>query len=164
MLQLLGRILLIVFLCGIIIACEKEELNSETPVNDIAMHYEALELEVTNLVNQHRENMGLPTLSVLNLISKEAETHSVYMANQNLLSHDNFGVRLENLVEKTAAISVSENVAFGYKTAEKVLGGWLNSPEHRSNIEAKYFTDFGISAEMNSSGSYYITQIYIKRD
>ena len=164
MLQLLGRILLIVFLCGIIIACEKEELSNETPVNDVAMRYEALELEVTNLVNQHRERLGLPTLSVLNLISKEAETHSLYMADQNLLSHDNFDIRHENLVEKTAAISVSENVAFGYKTAEKVLDGWLKSPAHRSNIEAKYFTDFGVSAEMNSLGSYYITQIYIKRD
>lgn len=163
MLQLLGRILLIVFLCGIIIACEKEELSSETPIEDVAVQYKILELEVTNLVNQHREKLGLPTLSVLNLISKEAETHSMYMAELDLLSHDNFDIRHENLIEKTAAVSVSENVAFGYKTADMVLNGWLNSPTHRANIEAKYFTDFGISAKLNASGSYYITQIYIKR-
>jgi len=164
MTHLLGRILLIVFLCGTMIACEKEELSSESPVDDVAMHYEALELKVSNLVNKHREKLGLSTLAVLNLVSKEAETHSIYMVKQDLLSHDNFDVRTQNLMNNTAAISVAENVSFGYKTAEKVLNGWLNSPTHRTNIEAKYFTDFGISAKINSSGSYYITQIYVKRD
>lgn len=162
--HLLGRILLIVFLCGTIIACEKEELTNETPIIDIEMQYHFIELEVTNLVNQHRNELGLPTLSVLNLVSKEAENHSNYMAEQNVLSHDNFDIRLEALINKVEALSVSENVAYGHQNAEQVLKGWLNSPTHKSNLEAKFFTHFGISAKMNASGNYYITQIYIKRD
>lgn len=33
-----------------------------------------------------------------------------------------------------------------------------------TNIEAKYFIKFGMSAKMNTLGNYYIIQIYIKRD
>jgi len=162
--NLLRRVLLLVFLCLSISACEKEELNNEIDLNNSTLHYEAIELEVTKLVNNYRSQLGLSTLTVLNLVSKVAETHSKYMVEQEVISHDNFEVRLSNLMENTAALNVGENVAFGYQTAEELLKGWLNSPTHRRNIEAKSFTDFGISAKKNASGHYYFTQIFIERN
>lgn len=161
---LLRRVLLVVFLCLSMVACEKEELSNETVLYDIALDYKAIELEVSNLVNNHRREQGLSTLSLLNLVSKEAEIHSKYMVEKEALSHDNFEVRLSNLIENTAALNVSENVAFGYQTAEELLEAWLNNPTHRSNIEAKSFTDFGISSKKNSQGKYYVTQIFIERE
>jgi len=161
--QLFGRMLLVAFICLTVVACEKEELISETPVNDIALSYEVIELEVMNLVNNHRKELGLPSLSLLNLVSKEAENHSIYMVEQGLLSHDNFDIRTKNLIDKTAAINIAENVGFGYKTAEDLFKSWLNSTSHCKNIEAKRFTDIGISAKKNNSGLYYVTQIFIER-
>lgn len=164
MLQLLGRILLIVFLGGTIIACEKEEISYEIPIVDIEMQYISFELEIANAVNEHRKELGLPTLKLLNIISKEAESHSIYMLERENLNHDNLDIRVSNLINKADAKSVGENVAFGYNIAEKTLQGWLDSETHRKKIEGKFYTHFGISAKKNSFGSYYITQIFIKRD
>ena len=161
--QLFGRMLAIAFICLSMVACEKEELLNETPINDVALSYEAIELEVLDLVNNYRNEIGLPTLSLLNLVSKEAESHSIYMVKQGLLSHDNFDVRTKNLIDKTDAISIAENVGFGYNTAETLFESWLNSPSHSKNFEAKRYTHIGISAKKNSNGIYYVTQIFIER-
>lgn len=160
---LLKRVLLNVFLCLLLIACEKENLSNEIVVNDVEMHYEAMELEVTKLVNNYRTQKDLPKLEVLNLISLEAESHSLYMLDNEVLSHDNFDLRTQNLIDNIGAKNVAENVAFGYQSAEKFLEGWLKSPEHCKNIEARYFTHFGVSAKINEDGNYYVTQIFIER-
>ena len=162
--HLLRRLLLIVILCLSMIACEKEELTIENPINEIEMQYISFELEVANVVNEHRKELGLPTLKLLNIISKEAESHSIYMVQKSSLNHDNLDTRISNLINKADALIVGENVAYGYNIAENVLQGWLNSETHREKIEGKYYTDFGISAKKNNSGGYYITQIFIKRD
>ena len=68
-----------------------------------------------------------------------------------------------NLIEQAYALSVGENVAFGYHTAEAFMNAWLNNPDHRRIIEGK-FTHFGISARMNADERYYITQMFIERE
>lgn len=156
-------VLCIVFLCLSMIACEKEDTINNNPIHDVAIHYESLELEITELVNNYRVQNGLPKLNILNIVSKEAETHSAYMLAQKSISHDNFDERSKNLIEQIDALSVGENVAFGYNTAESLLEGWLNSPSHRRVIEGNNYTNFGVAAERNSSGSYYVTQIFIER-
>ena len=85
------------------------------------------------------------------------------MIEQNMLSHNDFEIRTQNLILNLDALSVGENVAYGYQTAESLLNGWLNSPSHRSTIETKRYTNFGISAEKNSEANYYVTQIFIER-
>jgi uncharacterized protein YkwD len=78
------------------------------------------------------------------------------------VSHDNFFQRKQSLQTNASAAVVSENVAYGFSNAESVVGAWLNSPSHRENIEGN-FTDFDISAEQNSEGKWYFTNIFIKR-
>ena len=147
------------------ISCKKEEeLINKTTFGDVEIKYEAIELEVMNRVNSYRNQLGLATLSRLDVVSKEAETHSIYMVKQGEVNHDDFNIRVQNLKEKAAAISVGENVAFGYKTAESLLTAWLNSPSHTGNIEDERFTDFGISVKKNEVGDYYVTQIFIERN
>jgi len=158
--KLLGKMLLMVFLSSTMIACVKEE---QPIVDDASVQYSDFETEVMNQVNNYRSSIGLAKLSRLNLVSKEAETHSVYMLNKETLSHDNFAVRTQNLMNNAAAISIAENVAYGYQNAEELLNAWLNSAAHRRKIEENRYTDFGISAKYNSNGSYYVTQIFIER-
>ena len=57
---------------------------------------------------------------------------------------------------------MSENVAYGFSSAESLVNAWLNSASHRENIEGD-FTDFDISAEKNNEGKWYFTNIFIKR-
>ena len=156
-----GRILFRVFLFSTIIACEKEDLTTNHKV--VSVSYHSMEIKVMDLVNNYRTGLGLNALNTSNLVSIEAATHSAYMVEIGAVNHDYFDIRTQNLMENSAALSVAENVGFGYKTAEELVNSWLNSTSHRNNIESKYFTDFGISAKQNLNGRYYVTQIFIKR-
>ena len=158
----LFRGMFIAFLCLSVIACEKEDLKQNNSVVDVPMEYDAIELEISKLVNKHRADKGLLELTILNLISVEAESHSLYMLEHEAISHDNFNDRAKNLIDNADAKNIAENVAFGYDSAESLLNGWLQSPEHCENIESKHFTNFGISVKRTERGSYYVTQIYIE--
>ena len=77
----------------------------------------------------------------------------------NKVSHDNFFERSDYL-KANGASSVSENVAFGYRTAQEVVDGWLNSPSHKEAIEGD-FTHSGISAAQTESGVNFFTHIFV---
>lgn len=158
--KLLGKMLLMAFLISTMTACVKE---AQPIVDDASVQYSDFETEIMNQVNNYRNSIGLAKLSRLNLVSKEAETHSAYMLENGTLSHDNFAVRIQNLMNNADALSIAENVAYGYQSAEELLNAWLQSAEHRQKIEEERYTDFGISAKKNTNGGYYVTQIFIER-
>lgn len=125
--------------------------------------YSEIELKVLELINNHRKNTGLSALIKLDLISELADTHSNYMVKTGILSHDNFRDRALKLISKANATSVGENVAYGPKTAQDVVNGWLGSSGHKGVIEDSKFTHFGVSVETDSSGKNYYTQIFIAK-
>ncbi|MBQ4347306.1 MAG: CAP domain-containing protein, partial [Firmicutes bacterium] len=57
-----------------------------------------------------------------------------------------------------------ENMASGYKSPEKVVECWLNSPGHSKNILDPAFTHIGVGlvSDANDEYGYYWTQIFIK--
>ena len=59
-------------------------------------------------------------------------------------------------------IEVQENVAYGYSYAESVVNAWINSDSHRATLEGD-FTDFEISAEQNDEGTWFFTNIFVKK-
>ena len=85
------------------------------------------------------------------------------MIEKGKVSHDNFPDRVLKLKNNTNSKAVSENVAFGFSTAEGVFQGWLNSASHKKIIEIASLTHFGISAKTNSEGRNYFTQIFIEK-
>ena len=122
-----------------------------------------LELEILDLVNQHRSDKGLSKLEQLNIISNVADTHTSYMIENDQVSHDNFNQRVALLTSNAAAKNVGENVAYGFNSAQGVVTGWLNSEAHRNIIENPDYSHFGIAIEKNISGRNYFTQIFIER-
>lgn len=121
-----------------------------------------IELEILDLINTYRVNQKLKPLNSLDIIKSVAFTHTDYMVSVNKVNHDNFYQRKSSLVKNISAVKVTENVAYAYGSAESVVNAWLNSPAHRANLEGD-FTDFEISAEMNSEGKWYFTNIFVKR-
>ncbi|MEM9679619.1 MAG: CAP domain-containing protein [Bacteroidota bacterium] len=121
-----------------------------------------IEIEILELINDYRINQGLSALSGHGTIKAVAYTHTDYMIEVDNVSHDNFFQRKQSLQEHASAVVVSENVAYGFSSAESVVNAWLNSDSHRDNIEGNY-TDFDISAEQNEEGKWYFTNIFIKR-
>ncbi|MDF0715000.1 CAP domain-containing protein [Muricauda sp. 334s03] len=122
-----------------------------------------MESEVMALVNNHRASKGLSLLENSGTSYKYAEEHNDYMISKNSLSHDNFQSRAEKIAEETNAISISENVARYYTSAEKTLEGWLNSTSHKEAMEGD-FTHTTLSVQLDKQGRPYYTQIFIKVD
>ena len=138
----------------------EDKINSiEVPV---APEAKQIEIEIMELINAHRILEGLNPLNDHRTVKAVAYTHTDYMIEVDNVSHDNFFQRKQSLQANASAAVVSENVAYGLSNAESVVGAWLNSPSHRENIEGN-FTDFDISAEQNSEGKWYFTNIFIKR-
>lgn len=122
----------------------------------------AIEIEALELINNYRITNGLSALRDLGTIKAVAFTHTDYMIEVSDVSHDNFYQRKLSLEANANARIVSENVAFGFSSAQSVVNAWLNSPGHKANIEGD-FTDFDISAEQDEDGKWYFTNIFIKR-
>lgn len=120
-----------------------------------------LSLEVLEEINAYRASIGLSALELQNTPTNLAAQHSDYMANSGEINHDNFGSRSDVLISQ-GALHVSENVAYGYANAQKVVKGWLNSPSHKEAIEGDFnFT--GIAVVQDDRGIPFYTQIFIKQ-
>lgn len=147
MLPLMALIALLTF------SCSTEEYPEET-INSVellnAPEAKTIEIEILELINAHRINIGLNALSNHNTIKAVAYTHTDYMVEVNNVSHDNFFQRKNSLVQNASATKVSENVAYAFSSAQSVVNAWLNSDGHRANIEGD-FTDFDVSAEKNAA-------------
>jgi uncharacterized protein YkwD len=161
------NLVLLALISTVLFSCSKEDdgiyFDETIQFDENNVTYSNLEFEILELVNLHRQSLGLNELSTLNIVSSVADGHTNYMIETGKISHDNFSQRAQALMDNANAKSVAENVAYGYTTAEGVLNGWLNSVSHREAIENPHFTHFGISTESNNEGRNFFTQIYIKK-
>ena len=142
---------------------EVDETSTSATTADDTSSYSTMESEIIELVNEHRLSVGIPALKALTIVSTVADGHTKYMVETGDVGHAKFAERAEYLVKNAAAISVGENVAYGYHSAEAVMNGWLGSDGHRTNIENSKYTHIGIATESNSEGRLYFTQIFIKK-
>jgi len=164
-----NRILPVVFVLALAFssvscASDSEEIEpTTTPVLIQNYDYSDNELELADLINQHRATLGLNPLQTINHISYKSEEHNEYMIANNVVNHDLFQERSQNIIEVLGAYKVNENVAYNYMTSNSALKAWLKSPGHKANIEGD-FTHFGISIRVNpENGKKYYTNIFIKK-
>lgn len=54
-----------------------------------------------------------------------------------------------------------ENVAFGYRTPEEVMAGWMASEGHRANILEERYSSIGIGYCKGSNGQTYWVQLFL---
>ena len=96
--------------------------------NDLVISHDAsyseMESTILILINEYRKSLNLAELECLNVISNVATTHTHYMVDVGVLSHDNFAIRAQSLIENAAAKSVGEKcrVWLWYSTR---CGKWL---------------------------------------
>lgn len=86
------------------------------------------------------------------------------MITNNVVSHVGFETRSETIMKTLGAIKVGENIALSNKTAaiKAIINAWLESPEHKKNIEGD-FTHFGIAIKEDpTTGKNYYTNIFAK--
>lgn len=147
-------------------SCSKESLHEDEIldlVTEVApVDYSSIEIEVMELVNEYRLSQGLSALEFLNEISGLAENHNFHMIEEDEVCHDNFASRYSELMNLVDAQAVSENVAYGYSTAEAVVKAWIGSEGHRKNMEGN-LTHFGISVDADAEGKLYFTHIFVRK-
>ena len=120
-----------------------------------------IEIEVLELINEHRNSLNLNQLQSMPILKSVANRHTRDMIRDGKYSHNNFYLRSEYIKFKTNAATVSENVAYGYHNASSMVNAWVSSGGHRRNIESNA-THFDISIEPDINGRLYTTNIFIR--
>ena len=142
------RVLLFIMLSVLMFSCSAdtvETANRNTNEKLVTNYdYNESEVEIMQLINDYRLSVGLNKLEIVNHISYKSEEHNLYMITNNVVNHNDFVARSENIMKTLGAKSVGENIAYNYSTPKAVLDAWLASPGHRENIEGN-FTHFGIA-------------------
>ncbi|MBJ6369830.1 CAP domain-containing protein [Snuella sedimenti] len=163
--KLLTKLSLLTLLAVLSFSCSTDNLDDQAEAiakNLVVPDPKPIEVEILELINNHRLSKGLNPLNNMNIIKSQAYTHTDYMVENNIVSHDNFYKRSNYLKSNAGAIKVSENVAYGYTSAQSVVNAWIKSEGHKKNIEGD-FSNFDISAEKNEDGKWYYTNIFIKK-
>ena len=117
--------------------------------------------EVTDLVNEEREERGLDPLELDEDLSEVAQEKSEDMSENDYFSHESpsygspFDMMDEFGIDYTRA---AENIAMGQQTSEQVMDGWMDSDGHRENILDPELTHIGVGYE--EDGNYW-TQMFI---
>lgn len=140
------------------------EENSESTVK-VVNNYTSTpdEIELAQIINDYRVSIGLNSLQTINHISFKSQEHNFYMIEKNVVNHDYFQQRSNNIIQVLGAVKVGENIAYNFSTPNSALHAWLNSPGHKANIEGDY-THFGISISINpETGKKYYTNIFMKK-
>ncbi len=125
--------------------------------------YKEMAADILKYVNEHRKSMSLKPLRMNGLITAAAEKHTRNMATKKVeFGHDGFNERMEQLSKQLKpAYSFAENVSEGPETAKEAVEQWLNSEEHKKNIEGKDYNLTGIGIQKSADGKLYFTEIFI---
>lgn len=146
-------------------SCSSDNASAAADVSSLKVAeytYNATELQTMELINTYRVSVGLNPLEKINHMSYKSEEHDNYMIANNVVNHNDFVARSENIMKVLGAKTVSENIAYNYSTPQAAVNAWLASPGHKENIEGN-FTHFGISIRENpTNGRKYYTNIFAK--
>jgi uncharacterized protein YkwD len=116
---------------------------------------------VLDLTNAERTSRGLAPLTHNPLLGQAAQSHSQDQANMRTLTHT--GSDGSNPGERITRTGYSwrtwaENAAAGYRSADEVMEGWMNSSGHRANLLNPKVTEIGLGLAYTPSGYPYWTQ------
>jgi uncharacterized protein YkwD len=121
------------------------------------------EVQLAQIINNYRVSKGLNALEVINHISYKSQEHNFYMIENNVVNHDYFEQRSNNIIAVLGAVKVGENIAYNFTTPNSALNAWINSPGHKANLDGDY-THFGISISINpTTGKKYYTNMFMKK-
>ena len=104
------------------------------------------EEEVIALINDLREEKGLPALTLSWEAARVARHKTEDMRTHGYFGHDSpvYGSFFDMLANFHMPYrSAGENIATGFATPQSVVEAWMESPSHRQNILSKSFTQVG---------------------
>ncbi len=147
-------------------SCSKNNNDEEVNLDKTLItnyDYSQEESQLVQKINDYRISNGMNPLILINHISYKSLEHNNYMIYNNALTHDLFNERAQNLINVLGAYKVGENLAYNFSCPTTVLNAWLNSPNHKSNLDGDY-THIGLSISIcPTTGKKYYTNMFIKK-
>jgi hypothetical protein len=118
---------------------------------------DAEEWAFIELLNAYRGQLGLGPVTLNYELGAAAEYHSVDMAMNNYFGHyaldgTDAGTNIQNF--GYTGFPYAENIAAGMATAQEVLIGWQNSPDHNATMTSPQYTEIGIGRHYNEASQY----------
>lgn len=116
---------------------------------------------VVDLVNEERTKAGLKPLIVSDSVQTAAQVRA--REQEKKFSHTRPNGSNFDTVLTEAGVSyrgAGENVAYGQRSPEAVMNGWMNSSGHRANIMNANYKYIGVGFHEGSSGNYYWAQLF----
>jgi len=148
--------------CAKNLLCLKQEKEPSSPKKDAP----TIELDLFNLVNIERQELGLPPVRFSPPLSFLARKHSQDMALREDISHLSTSGETysERLVEGGFYfIKNGENVAYSQTfIPEFIHKGFMDSPGHRANVLDPDFDELGIGVVFKKDKGYYVTQDFVR--
>ena len=129
-----------------------------------------LALAVVKLVNRYRAELRLRPLNVSRTLTSAALWKARHMAKYNYFGHwDPAPPVARSPFERVQACgyplsAAGENIAYGYRTPEMVMQGWIASPGHRANMQAPQWAAIGVGVAVNGAGIPFWVQVFGARD
>lgn len=135
--------------------------NSPAENDPATARISAYEQQVISLINGIRREHGLGVLEADDNLCRTARIKSQDMHDIGYFDHTSptYGTPFEMMLAFGIHYRVAgENIAYGYRTPQAVVNGWMNSEGHRANILNGSFTKIGVGYVPDGS---YWTQWFI---
>ncbi len=117
--------------------------------------------QIVDLVNAERTKVGLVPLTLDIQLSAAAQIRAEEQ--YTLFSHSRPNGSAYRTVLDENGISYmgcGENVAYGFRSPQAVMEGWMNSEGHKANILQEKFTHIGIGYYVGPNGYHYWSQLF----
>lgn len=118
--------------------------------------------EVVTLVNEYRRQQGLPILNVNEELVLAAMEKAKDMLEKGYWSHygPNGETPWQFILSNGYEYSIAgENLAKGFRDADRMMNAWLDSPTHRENIVKREYEDIGVAVIDGNLGGKEVTLV-----
>ena len=141
---------------------EVPEIDTPTEDNNTTTSHAYIQ-QVVDLVNAERAKEGLSPLTIDTKVQAAAQVRAVEC--EQSFSHtrpngSSFSTALKE--QNVSYMSAGENIAWGQRSPEEVMNGWMNSSGHRANIMNPNFTTIGVGYYQNANGTNYWCQLFTR--
>ena len=138
-----------------------ETPDTDQPHGDSGSQNSSYVQQVADLVNQERAKAGLKPLTVDAGVSRAAAVRAQEIVRSFSHTRPDGSSFSTALTQNGVSFRGSgENIAYGQRTPEEVMRGWMNSQGHRANILNPSFTSIGVGYYQSGNGTGYWTQLF----
>ena len=139
--------------------------------NNVVIYKDKID-EMINSINRYRAEGGLPAVQYDYELSVVASVRAVEMNYTGIFEHARqcpVGYKSTSECRKWSSVYqdlgirysyAAENLASGFKTVDRSMVKFMESPSHRDNIMSSKPKYVGVGVSLQNNGTYYFVQLY----